>query len=37
MFSHQGPGYLDQFTIRLIADSQTRMATLETGRSTLPR
>jgi peptide/nickel transport system substrate-binding protein len=31
MFSHQGPGYPDQFTIRLIADSQTRMATLETG------
>jgi peptide/nickel transport system substrate-binding protein len=31
MFKHQGTGYPDQFTIRLIADPNTRMATLETG------
>ena len=31
MFKHQGPSYPDRLTIRLIPDSQTRMATLETG------
>jgi peptide/nickel transport system substrate-binding protein len=31
LFKHQGPPYLDRVTFRLVPDSSTRLATLETG------